>query len=459
MLTRNLASGCLVALAIACAPAWPALAAPPAAAESSRQPWGEPQAAAARRVAAFFTSPPSDEALQATFEPSFLAAVPPAQLRAIFAQLGAQGGAATVEGPLAQGEGSPTHARYLLRFAKGLEAKLDLVITPQPPHRLSGLLVGALTPSLTSWKALEAAMAQLPGRAGLAVWRLPDPAQNARVAPTALASLRPDEAFAIGSSFKLAILHALVADVAAKRRNWEDVLHLQSAFASLPSGRLQAWPDETPLTLATLAGQMISESDNTATDLLLRALSRGRLEREVKGPLAWRHAALNVPFLSTREMFLLKDERTPQLLQRYLVANAAERLALLEGPIAQAELEGLRFATEGKPVAIDRVEWFASPADLAGTLHRLARSTREGDLGRGLLAINPALQVDPKRWPYVGYKGGSEPGVLNMSWLLKREDGAWFAMSLSWNRLDAAVDTAQLLGLGQAALGLLDAER
>lgn len=43
---------------------------------------------------------------------------------------------------------------------------------------------------------------------------------------------------------------------------------------SLPGGILQNWPKGAPLTLHTLAGLMISQSDNTAADTLLEILGR-----------------------------------------------------------------------------------------------------------------------------------------------------------------------------------------
>jgi hypothetical protein len=74
---------------------------------------------------------------------------------------------------------------------------------------------------------------------------------------------------------------------------------------------------------------------------------------------------------------------------------------------------------------------------------------------RAILAINPGVELDRKAWTYVGYKGGGEPGVLNMTWLLGRRDGAWFAVSASWNDEAKTVDTAQLAALMQSLIGLL----
>ena len=48
--------------------------------------------------------------------------------------------------------------------------------------------------------------------------------------------------------------------------------------------------------------------------------------------------------------------------------------------------------------------------------------------------------ADAGRWRYLGYKGGSEPGVIAMSFLAQRQDGDWYALSASWNNPAARVD-------------------
>src|SRR5690625_1642615 len=113
-----------------------------------------------------------------------------------------------------------------------------------------------------------------------------------------LASIDPDVPLAVGSTFKLAIAAALQDLVAYEFASWDDVVTLEANDISLPSGILQDWPVGTPLTLQSLATLMISVSDNTATDALLRYVGREGVEM---------YSALNSPFLSTREAFVLKD--------------------------------------------------------------------------------------------------------------------------------------------------------
>ncbi len=78
------------------------------------------------------------------------------------------------------------------------------------------------------------------------------------------------------------------------------------------------------------------------------------------------------------------------------------------------------------------------------------------DLGRGALAINPALpEEDAENWNFVGYKGGSETGVINMTYLLQSKKGDWFVVTGSWNNENAPVENENFALLMQKAVKIL----
>ena len=56
--------------------------------------------------------------------------------------------------------------------------------------------------------------------------------------------------------------------------------------------------------------------------------------------------------------------------------------------------------------------------------------------------MNPGMPFDPARWPYVGFKGGSEPGVLQLTWLVRRDDDRWFVLSITVDDPADATDRA-----------------
>ena len=55
----------------------------------------------------------------------------------------------------------------------------------------------------------------------------------------------------------------------------------------------------------------------------------------------------------------------------------------------------------------------------------------------------------------MGFKGGSEPGVLNLSWLLRAQAGGWYAVAATWNDPEQTLDEARFVGLASRALFLL----
>ena len=54
----------------------------------------------------------------------------------------------------------------------------------------------------------------------------------------------------------------------------------------------------------------------------------------------------------------------------------------------------------------------------------------------------------------MGFKGGSEPGVINMTLLLEGKDDSWFVVTASWNDPQAAVNEVRFAGLMSKAAEL-----
>lgn len=241
-----------------------------------------------------------------------------------------------------------------------------------------------------------------------------------------LASIDPDIPLAVGSTFKLAIAAALQDLVAYEFASWDDVVTLEANDISLPSGILQDWPVGTPLTLQSLATLMISVSDNTATDALLRYVGREGVEM---------YSALNSPFLSTREAFVLKDPANSELLEAYRQGDATERLTVLD-QLEDLPLPDVSIFT-GSPVALD-VEWYFTASELVTLMayvHELP-----------FLSVNPGA-VNAADWQHVAFKGGSEPGVLNLTTLVVGDSGTTYIVSATWNNDQAVLDETRFFGL------------
>ncbi len=371
------------------------------------------------------------------FGDSFREKVPKAQFATIVGKLKATLGAPLkIESLTAT---SAWSADLVVGYARGT-ASVRLALDPEAPHAATGLLITGTGARDDSLAKIEAEFRALPGASGIGLYAL------GQGKPEPIFEYRADVAAPLGSAFKLWVLAELARQVAAGERHWADVVKVGTP--SLPSGVVQTWPAESPVTVQTLATLMISISDNTATDTLLTTLGRAKVDAMAET------AGGSVPVMTTREMFALKGD--PALTKAWAAGSVDERRALLVDnaiKISTAKLDPTVFA--GKPVAIDSVEWFASPSAMAGVLDRLRGADATT---RAVLAVNAG--VDPmiaKRFGYVGFKGGGEPGVLTLNYLVQAKDGRWYAATGNWHRADDGVNEVRFAGLMGRALALLAA--
>ena len=190
---------------------------------------------------------------------------------------------------------------------------------------------------------------------------------------------------------------------------------------------LQDWPAGSPLTLHTLAAVMMSISDNTAADTLLKLAGRDKVE-----------AALGIaPVLSTRELFVLKAN--PDLMARYASGDLAARRAVL----VDADARPLPDAGKALAPQTPGVEWDLSPTKLCALI---------GDVGGlDVTQINAGI-ASKSEWSSVSFKGGSETGVLSLTTLAVSKSGVTYCVSAVWNAPDAVDDAAAFAAYG----GLLD---
>jgi beta-lactamase class A len=370
------------------------------------------------------------------FSQTFLAAVPVAQLKAVIDGMVAQYGQPLriVSATKSRANGSTVK----LAFEKGV-GTVEIDVEPAADGKVIGLLFSGFEVSGDSLDAISAEFKALPGSSGFVLAELPDNGQ-----PRIIKTHNPAQQFAIGSTFKLYILAELAAQVKAGERKWSDVVPL--THHSFSSSATRDWPKNSPVTLFTLAGWMISVSDNGATDTLLFALGREAVERKL-ATIGHSAPDKTLPFLSTVEAFALKAD--PELKARFLKATEAQQRDLLDKERGKLTLEKITGSSiGGAPASIDTIEWFASPYDLLTLMRHIRR--QQDDRMLSVMGINAGLgKAFKESWRYVGYKGGSEPGVISMSYLLQSKSGKWYVVSGSWNDTKAEVDQkkfAELIG-------------
>ena len=386
-------------------------------------------------------------ALEAHFSPTFLAQVPADKLATAFAQLASHVGGMKIADVKAKDEnhlvlrGSAPDGRFAITLAVGASEKIEgLLILPD---------TGGRPASMDDATRMLAAVAP---RTQLLVAALD------RGTCRPVFQLNATDELAIGSIFKLYVLLGLADRIAAGKARWDDTLAVRDDWKSLPSGVTQDDPAGTRLSIRELAERMISISDNTAADLLLYTVGRRTVEAAMRRT---GHALprLNTPFLGTRELFWFKLAMPVADVEKYLDMPLAQRRKFLRG--LAGKVPTMEHVDEWKtPRFINRLEWFASAADLCrleGALWSRAQKRKAAPL-LDVLAKNAGLDAEAKAgWSYVGFKGGSEPGVMALSWLLRRTDGKWFVVTLAANGPDA-IDEGALLGIAYGVIQILAKE-
>ncbi len=379
------------------------------------------------------------------FSSDFRAQIPPSQMTSICTDYFNNYGGLVRWNYLDSSNTSSAKVRMVL--SKGFTVDMHIGIEESGHHLINNLQFGPGTPMLKTLDEVATKMSKLRGVTGFLAAKL----TATGIEP--IAKWNPDTALALGSAFKLYVLATLLKEINSGQRHWSDVVDLDSASRSLPSGEMHAWPVGTPVTLATASTLMISISDNTAADLLIHTLGRKNIEAMLTeaGNL---HANRDIPFLTTLEMFKLKSN-DGLIGKHYLALKPMERAAFLGRDLTKFPRDSVAFG--GSVVMIDKIEWFASPTDIGNVLKYIRdhSETGEGHRVRDILAVNPGLQIDKSKWEYIGYKGGSEPGVLNLSYLLQsRSSGEWYVITGTWNDTEAPVNETNFEGYLQRAIEL-----
>lgn len=353
------------------------------------------------------------------FSPEFLKAVPDDKLKPLLTELSSKLG--EFRSAVRVSEGS-----YNLIFSKG---RMPSKISLNSKKLIAGLWVGNPVLADDDFEKISNDLKTLEGTVSVAV---------IKNGSESVFLLNPDVPLGVGSAFKLYVLKALNEKIKEGGCADNTVVELAKKDFSLPTGMLQNWPDKTPLTLRTLANLMISISDNTATDTLIGYLGRDRVEKCTPGRVR--------PFLKTLEMFKIKWALSDKEREEYLAAGLEEKYKLLER-LAGMDKSKIKIDLS-RPILIDRVEWHMTVRELCGVISEL-----KGDPS---LSINPGI-ADSASWHEIGFKGGSETGVLNYTHILqKKEGGDFYSVSATLNNESAEVQTEKFTEITARIISLIE---
>lgn len=334
------------------------------------------------------------------FAPAFLTQVSLAQVQQVIETLNVQLG--LYRKTTARQDGS-----YLVSFARGtVQARIHLDVQ----GRIDGLLFTNVHFTYLSRSAALAGLTSLPGQVSVLVLANGSPH----------VALNPDASLAVGSAFKLAVMAALKQRIAAHQLSWQQQMALKASDKSLPSGILQTKPVGSRYTLSQVARYMISISDNTAANMLIRVVGRSAID-----PLIPRR---DRPLLTTRELFILKAPANHDLAVRFIAASTpSRRLAVLNAvdrrPLPSPRVIG-RLLARG-PV-VPHIEYFFTARQLCGLM--------------GQVSVLPQMSVNTgvaarSDWAHVAFKGGSEAGVINLTTMATSHSGRTQCVSATWNNV------------------------
>ena len=268
-------------------------------------------------------------------------------------------------------------------------------------------------------------------------------------------NLQGDVTHPLGSAFKLYILGQLVDMSKTDTQFWTKTIPIQDTLKSLPTGIMQNYPNGQLYSIKEFASNMIKISDNTATDHLLQYAGRTKVESQLT-IMSNSNVSLNQPFLFTSEMFKIKWASTIAQIQQYINSSIADKRTMLTDvispiPLSQVGSNGLSLTT---PNYINDIEWFGTTNCLCKAMMSLKNKGSQEALD--ILGLNtPNLVVGSTSiWEYGGYKGGSEPGVFTMTYILKSKNNEWGCVSIAVRNTTKNISTLLIINFSKLLLKL-----
>ncbi len=263
---------------------------------------------------------------------------------------------------------------------------------------------------------------------------------------SSVAGTNTDLSLPLASIFKLYVLLAVADAVKAGTVSWDDTLTITKQAKAVGSAGLEELPPGAEVSVRNAAQQMISASDNMATDLLIARLGPGAVERALVA--AGHHdPASMTPFPTTHELFSV-GWGEPDLREQWKQASPQGRAQLLQQTNSRPyQPDPTRTHT---PASGYGAEWYGSAADIC-RVHAALQAAAVGKAApvKQILSAIPGIDLDKSKWSYIGAKGGNLPGDLTFSWYAVDHLGQPWVVSfqLNWSRYRSATAAGWLLSI------------
>jgi len=309
--------------------------------------------------------------------------------------------------------------------------------------------VTLVRPQIDDWADVDAELSSSGARYSYQVARVDD-GRCTKVAGT-----NTDMSLPLASIFKLYVLLAVADAVKAGTLAWSDQLTITKEAKAVGSSGFDKAPPGTEVSVREAAQQMISASDNMATDLLIGRLGPVAIERALVA--AGHHDPTSMtPFPTMHEMFSV-GWGEPDLRDEWKKASPQGRAQLLQQTNTRPyQPDPERTHT---PASAIGAEWYASAADIC-RLHAALQSAAVGAAApvKDILSFVPGIDLDRTKWPYIGAKAGNLPGDLTFSWYAVDQTGQGWVVSLqsNWPEYRSQTAAAWLLSIAEQMFGLIE---
>lgn len=271
---------------------------------------------------------------------------------------------------------------------------------------------------------------------------------------TTVAGSNVDESLPLASIFKLYVLLAVADAVNAGTLNWDDQVTITKEGKAVGSAGFEDLPPGSRVSVRDAAQQMISASDNMATDMLMERVGPAALEQALVHA-GYHDPASMTPFPDTHELFSIAWGE-PDLRQQWKTASPQGRAQLIaQTRTRHYEPDPTRTHTPATPYG---AEWYGSANDIC-RVHAALQSSAVGRAApvKDILSAVPGIDLDESKWAYIGAKAGNLPGDMGFSWYAVDSTRQPYVVSFqaTWPKFRSLTAASWLLSIARQAFGLI----
>lgn len=324
----------------------------------------------------------------------------------------------------------------------------DIALHTDASKMVDHLEVTLRPPPVTSWADVDAQIAKSGAKYSYQAAKVVN-GNCVKVAGSNVGTPMP-----LASIMKLYVLLAVAHAVTAGTLRWDDTVTVTAEGKKLGSAGFDRLAPGTKVSIRDAAQQMISVSDNMATDMLINKVGPAAVDQALIA--AGHHDPASLTPYPTMHSIFSVGWGQPDVREQWMRADKAGRDALL----AQADQrpydpDPLRTQTPASNIG---AEWYGTAADVC-RVHVALQAAAVGVAApvRDIMSAVSGIDLDRTKWPYIAAKGGNLPGEMGFSWYTVDHTGQPWVMNfhVKWNEYRGQMAAQWLLSIARQAFGLL----